>query len=112
MKAADYTPRRVIFAYLSTSGLFTLATSLIWAINTIFLIQRGGLTLFEVMLVNTVYLVAQMLCEVPTGVIADTIGRKASYLLSIGDHHRLDAALRRSRRCWAGELRVSSSRAR
>jgi MFS family permease len=81
--AADYTPRRVIFAYLSTSGLFTLATSLIWAINTIFLIQRGGLTLFQVMLVNTVYLIAQMLCEVPTGVIADTIGRKASYLLSI-----------------------------
>ena len=84
MKAADYTPRRIIFAYLSTSALFTLATSLIWAINTIFLIQRGGLTLFEVMLVNTVYLVAQMLCEVPTGVIADTIGRRASYLLSIG----------------------------
>jgi MFS family permease len=84
VSAAAYTPRRVVFAYLSTSGLFTLATSLIWAINTIFLIQRGGLTLFEVMLVNTVYLIAQMLCEVPTGVIADTIGRKASYLLSIG----------------------------
>jgi MFS family permease len=78
------TPRNVVFAYLSTSGLFTLATSLIWAINTIFLIQRGGLTLFQVMLVNTAYVVAQMICEVPTGVIADTIGRKASYLLSIG----------------------------
>jgi MFS family permease len=84
VKAATYTPRRVVFAYLSTSGLFTLATSLIWAINTIFLLQRGGLTLFEVMLVNTVYLIAQMIFEVPTGVIADTIGRKASYLLSIG----------------------------
>ena len=84
MSEAAYTPRRVVFAYLSTSGLFTLATSLIWAINTIFLIQRGGLTLFQVMLVNTVYLIAQMVCEVPTGVIADTIGRKASYLLSIG----------------------------
>jgi MFS family permease len=83
VNAEAYTPRRVIFAYLSTSGLFTLATSLIWAINTIFLIQRGGLTLFQVMLVNTVYLIAQMVFEVPTGVIADTIGRKASYLLSI-----------------------------
>ena len=84
MSAAAYTPRRVVFAYLSTSALFTLAASLIWAINTIFLIQRGGLTLFEVMLVNTAFLVSQMICEVPTGVIADTIGRKASYLLSIG----------------------------
>lgn len=81
--SAAYTPRKVVFAYLSTTGLFTLATSLIWAINTIFLIQRGGLTLFEVMLVNTAFLVAQMFCEVPTGVIADTIGRKTSYLLSI-----------------------------
>jgi MFS family permease len=78
-----YTPGRVVFAYVSTGGLFTLATSLIWAINTIFLLQRGHLTLFEVMLVNTAYLIAQMLCEVPTGVVADTIGRKASFLLSI-----------------------------
>lgn len=84
MSASTYTPGRVVFAYLSTNALFTLATSLIWAINTIFLIQRGGLTLFQVMLVNTAYLIAQMVCEVPTGVIADTIGRKASYLLSIG----------------------------
>jgi MFS family permease len=79
-----YTPNRVIFAYVSTGGLFTLAASLIWAINTIFLLQVGQLTLFEVMLVNTAYLIAQMICEVPTGVIADTIGRKASFLLSIG----------------------------
>ena len=84
VSAAAYTPRRVILVYLTTNGLFTLAASLIWAINTIFLIQEGGLSLFQVMLVNTVFLIAQMVFEVPTGVIADTIGRKASYLLSIG----------------------------
>ncbi len=84
MTAARYTPRTVVRAYLLTNGLFTLATSLIWAINTVFLMQRGGLTLFEVMLVNTAFVVAQAVCEVPTGVIADTIGRRASYLLSIG----------------------------
>jgi len=77
------TPQRVIRAYIVTNALFTLAASLIWAINTIFLEQRGGLNLFQVMLVNTAFVVAQMVCEVPTGVIADTIGRKASYLLSI-----------------------------
>ena len=78
-----YTTKRVVFAYVSTGALFTLATSMIWAINTVFLIQRGHLTLFEVMLVNTVYLIAQAICEVPTGVVADTIGRKASFLLAI-----------------------------
>lgn len=79
-----YTPRTVITAYLVTSLLNVLATSVIWATNTIFLIEIGGLTIFEVMLVNTSFTVAQMLFEVPTGVIADTIGRKASLLLGIG----------------------------
>lgn len=79
-----YTPGRVIFAYISTGGLFTLAASLIWSINTIFLLREGHLTLFEVTLVNTAFLISEMIFEVPTGVIADTIGRKASYLLSIG----------------------------
>jgi len=80
----EYTTRRVTFAYVSMSGVFTLAASLIWAINTIFLIQLGGLTLFEVMLINAIYTVGQMVFEVPTGVVADTIGRKASILLSLG----------------------------
>jgi len=78
------TPRRVIGAYLTSSALFTLATSLIWATNTIFLMQVGGMTIFQVMLVNSTFSVAQAVFEVPTGVVADTIGRKASYLLAIG----------------------------
>ncbi|MDR3686142.1 MAG: MFS transporter [Coriobacteriia bacterium] len=78
-----YTSRRVIFAYVSTGALFTLAASMIWAINTIFLINLGHLTLFQVMLVNTAFLISQALCEVPTGVIADTIGRRTSFLLAI-----------------------------
>jgi len=77
-------PRRVVVAYLSSGVLFTLATSLIWATNTIFLMRVGGLSIFEVMLVNAVFTVAQALFEVPTGVVADTIGRKASYLIAIG----------------------------
>ncbi len=84
MTERPYTSGRIILAYVSTSALFTLATSMIWAINTIFLLQRGHLTLFEVMLVNTgSFLIAQALCEVPTGVVADTIGRRASFLLAI-----------------------------
>jgi len=65
------------------SALFTLAASLVWAINTIFLIRVGGLTLFQVMLVNAIFTVGQMVFEIPTGVVADTIGRRASILLSM-----------------------------
>lgn len=81
---AVQSPRGVIGAYVSSTLLFTLATSLIWATNTIFLMQVGGLGIFEVMLTNAIFLVAMAICEIPTGVIADTLGRKTSYLVGIG----------------------------
>lgn len=72
----------VIRVYLTTYGLFTLATSFIWAVNTLFLLD-AGLDIFTVMVVNAAYTIGQLVFEVPTGVIADTIGRKASFLLGI-----------------------------
>lgn len=81
MNARTYTPRSVITGYLSVYTLFTLASSLIWAINTVFLIREGGLTIFQVMVVNAVFTVGQVVFEVPTGVVADTIGRRASLLI-------------------------------
>lgn len=82
--SAVQSPRSVIVAYISSSLLFTLAASLIWATNTIFLMQVGGLSIFHVMLTNAIFLVASAVFEIPTGVIADTIGRKVSYLIGIG----------------------------
>jgi len=76
------TGQRVVGVYYTTNALFTLSTSLIWGVNTLFLLDTG-LDLFEVMLVNAIYSVGQLVFEVPTGVIADTIGRKASYLIGI-----------------------------
>jgi MFS family permease len=83
MDRAGYTAKRVVVAYVALSGSFTLAASLIWAINTIFLLRVGGLTLFQVMLVNAIFTAGQMVFEIPTGVVADTIGRRASILLSM-----------------------------
>jgi len=80
MVAASRTARSVIVTYLTTTALFTLAASLIWGINTLFLMD-AGLDIFHVMLVNTAFTVGQIIFEVPTGVVADTIGRKASLLL-------------------------------
>jgi MFS family permease len=74
-------PRRVIRSYLVISGLFTLSASLIWGINTLFLLD-AGLSIFEVFVANAAFTAAMALFEVPTGVVADTRGRRASFLLS------------------------------
>jgi MFS family permease len=74
-------PKRVIRTYLLISGLFTLSASLIWGINTLFLLD-AGLSIFEVFVANAVFTAAMALFEVPTGVVADTVGRRASFLLS------------------------------
>jgi len=81
---SGYSSSNVIAGYLSVFTLFTLASSLIWAVNTIFLLRLGGLSLFEVMIVNAAFTVGQMVFEVPTGVVADTIGRRASLLICMG----------------------------
>jgi MFS family permease len=74
-------PQRVIRTYLVISGLFTLSASLIWGVNTLFLLD-AGLSIFEVFIANAAFTAAMALFEVPTGVVADTRGRRISFLLS------------------------------
>jgi MFS family permease len=74
-------PDKVIRNYLVLTGIFTLSASLIWGINTLFLLD-AGLSIFEVFLANAAFTAAMALFEVPTGVVADTVGRRASFLLS------------------------------
>src|SRR5436190_7073802 len=74
-------PQRVIRSYLVINGLFTLSASLIWGINTLFLLH-AGLSIFEVFVANAAFTAAMALFEIPTGVVADTRGRRASFLLS------------------------------
>jgi MFS family permease len=58
----------------------TLAASFIWGINTIFLLD-AGLSNLEAFGANAFYTAGMVLFEVPTGIVADTVGRRASYLL-------------------------------
>ncbi|TFC06979.1 MFS transporter [Cryobacterium adonitolivorans] len=58
----------------------TLAASFIWGINTLFLLD-AGLSNFEAFAANAFFTVGMVIFEIPTGVVADTVGRKASYLL-------------------------------
>jgi MFS family permease len=72
---------RVIRAYLAISGLFTLSASVIWGVNTLFLLD-AGLDIFEVFVANAAFTVGTLLFEIPTGVVADTAGRRRSFLAS------------------------------
>ena len=58
----------------------TLAASLIWGVNTIFLLD-AGLNNFEAFAANAFFTAGMVLFEVPTGVVADSWGRRTSYLL-------------------------------
>jgi MFS family permease len=83
MAHAPITSRGIIRTYLGIAASTTLAQSLIWGVNTLFLLSVG-LDIYQVMLVNAAYTVSQAFFEVPTGVVADTVGRRASYLLAVG----------------------------
>ena len=74
------TPRHVQRVYLTLALFNTMAASLIWGINTLFLLD-AGLTRTEAFAANAFFTAGQVLFEVPTGVVADTVGRRASYLI-------------------------------
>lgn len=81
--AAGVSPERIARAYYLIAGLYTLSASLIWGINTLFLLRVGGLSLLEVFIANAVFTGSMALFEVPTGIVADTRGRRLSFLLSV-----------------------------
>src|SRR6266545_5110766 len=74
------TPRSIQRTYLVLLLGNTLAASLIWGINTIFLLD-AGLSNLEAFAANAFFTGGMVLFEVPTGIVADTIGRRMSYLL-------------------------------
>jgi len=74
------TPRSIQRTYLLLLLGNTLAASLIWGINTIFLLD-AGLSNLEAFAANAFFTAGMVLFEVPTGIVADTIGRRISYLL-------------------------------
>ncbi|MEF3404532.1 MFS transporter [Agromyces sp. CCNWLW203] len=72
--------RRVQAAYFTLLIGNTLAASFIWGVNTLFLLD-AGLSNFEAFAANAFFSVGMVIFEVPTGVVADTLGRRVSYLL-------------------------------
>jgi MFS family permease len=68
---------------LLLSQFVWLPTSLIVGVNTLFLLD-GGLTNVEAFAANAIYTLGLVLFEIPTGMVADTWGRRTSYLLGAG----------------------------
>jgi MFS family permease len=73
---------QVAQTYYLMTAMFTLSMSLIWGINTLFMLG-AGLDILQIFIANAVFTAAMALLEIPTGVLADTKGRRLSFLLSV-----------------------------
>ncbi|MFI7062338.1 MFS transporter [Kribbella sp. NPDC050124] len=73
-------PEQVLRTYITLMVVSTAASSMIWGVNTLFLLD-AGLSIGEAFAANAFFTVGMVLFEVPTGVVADTVGRRTSYLL-------------------------------
>ena len=74
------TPTTIKRTYFTLLLGNTLAASLIWGINTIFLLD-AGLSNLEAFAANAFFTAGMVLFEVPTGIVADMWGRRVSFLL-------------------------------
>ena len=73
-------PRTIQRTYFVLLLGTTLAASLIWGINTIFLLD-AGLSNLEAFSANAFFTAGMVIFEIPTGIVADTTGRRRSFLL-------------------------------
>jgi MFS family permease len=72
--------QQILRTYVTLTLLSTFASSTIWGINTLFLLD-AGLSVSETFAANAFFTLGMVAFEVPTGVVADAVGRRASYLL-------------------------------
>jgi MFS family permease len=80
MTSSATTAPAILRTYVVLTLLSTFASSFIWGINTLFLLD-AGLSVAAAFAANAFFNAGQVLFEVPTGVVADTVGRRASHLL-------------------------------
>jgi len=72
--------KRIVYTYVVLTLLSTFASSFIWGINTLFLLD-AGLSVTQAFVANAFFTAGQVIFEIPTGVVADTTGRRRSFLL-------------------------------
>ena len=72
--------RTIQRTYLGLLLLTTLSASLIWGINTLFLLE-AGLSNLEAFAANAFFTAGMVVFEIPTGIVADLRGRRTSFML-------------------------------
>ena len=72
--------KKTLYVYLALTLSSTFAASFIWGINTLFLLD-AGLSSYQAFAANAFFSVGMLLFELPTGIIADTWGRRSSFLM-------------------------------
>jgi hypothetical protein len=82
---ANASSQQVQKVYLLLLLFHTSAASFIWGINTLFLLD-AGLSNAGAFGANAFFTAGMEIFEVPTGVVADTRGRRISYLLGTVTH--------------------------
>lgn len=75
-------PNQVKRRYYAIVGLWNLSASAIWGVNTLFLLD-AGLSLYQTFVANAFFTAGMVLFEIPTGVVADTRGRRTSFLAAL-----------------------------
>ena len=74
--------KKILVVFYLITGCYTLSASIIWGVNTLFLLD-SGLDILGVFIANGVFTAGMAIFEIPTGVLADTMGRRTSFLLSV-----------------------------
>ncbi|HYF05679.1 MAG TPA: MFS transporter [Patescibacteria group bacterium] len=82
MKSAELFAFKEVKVYYLINALRALAISFIFAVSINFMLAHG-LTQFQANLNNAVFFLSLFLFEIPTGIVADTFGRKVSVLLGL-----------------------------
>ena len=84
----DIRIKKITTSYYIISSLYTFSASFIWGINTLFLLN-SGLDILGVFIVNALFAAGMTLFEIPTGVFADTKGRRYSFLTAKEVHRAI-----------------------
>ncbi len=69
--------------YIIMQSVVTFANALIFTVSSVYYVTKVGLDPLQLVLVGTVLEGTIFLCEVPTGVVADTYSRRMSVIIGI-----------------------------
>jgi DHA3 family tetracycline resistance protein-like MFS transporter len=72
-----------ISIYLILSGVLAFVSALVLTTLAVYFVSAVGMNPFQLVLAGTVFECAILLCEIPTGVIADTYSRRLSLIIGV-----------------------------